>query len=139
MMNGHTLRHRMGMPGLRQAAMLAYQHLKNYLEPYGCTPVEGTIGTWKYDEFPTIFLCVDDFGVKCWSKEDSERLCNSIGANFWHVVDREGTNYCGFTLENNYKLGHVHGSMPNYTHKTLKQLNHEPNKKHNALLINMFQ
>ena len=33
-----------GMPGLWQAAILAYKHLKNFLEPYGYTPIPGTVG-----------------------------------------------------------------------------------------------
>ena len=37
-----------GMPGLRQAATLAYYHLKNCLKPFGCTPVTRTTGTWKH-------------------------------------------------------------------------------------------
>ena len=39
-----------GMPGLRQAAILAYKHLKNSLEPYGYTPIPGTVGLWKHNE-----------------------------------------------------------------------------------------
>ena len=78
-----------GMPGLKQAAILAYQHLKRCLEPHGCTPVKGTIATWEHDKLPTKFcLCVDDFGVKYWSKSDSDHLCNSIGANFTYTVDK---------------------------------------------------
>ena len=33
-----------GMPGLKQASILAYKHLKNNLEPFGCAPAPGTIG-----------------------------------------------------------------------------------------------
>ena len=50
-----------GMTGLRQAAMLAYQHLKNYLKPFGCAPIPGTTGMWKHDARKTKFyLYVDD-------------------------------------------------------------------------------
>ena len=115
-----------GMPGLKQAAILAYQHLKNSLEPYGYTPIEGTVGLWKHDKRPTKFcLCVDDFGVKYWSKSDADHLCNAITANFRYTVDKEGTNYCGLTLSWNYPMGYVDISIPKYIHKALHKLNHQ--------------
>ena len=118
-----------GMPGLRQAAILAYKHLKNSLEPYGYTPIPGTVGLWKHNERPTKFcLCVDDFGIKYWSKEDAQHLCNTVGANFQYTVDMEGANYCGLNLAWNYKLGYVDTSMPKYIPKTLKCLNYTPKK-----------
>ena len=118
-----------GMPGLKQAAILAYQHLKNSLEPYGYAPIPGTIGMWQHNKRPTKFcLCVDDFGVKYWSNADADHLCNSVGANFRYTVDEEGTNYCGLSLSWNYKLGCVDTSMPKYIPKALKRLNHKPYK-----------
>ena len=118
-----------GMPGLRQAAILACKHLRNSMEPHGCTPIPGTVGLWKHNKRPTIFcLCVDDFGVKCWSKQDAQHLCNAVGANFRYTVDMEGSNYCGLTLHWNYRLGYVDTSMPKYIHKTLKRLKYEADK-----------
>ena len=88
-----------GMPGLKQAAILAYQHLKNSLGPYGYNPIEGTVGLWTHDKRPTKFcLCVDDFGVKYWSKSDADHLCNAVGANFQYTTDMEGKNYCGLLI-----------------------------------------
>jgi len=85
-----------GMPGLKQAAILAYRHLKNCLEPFGYQPIPGTIGLWHHKSRPTKFcLCVDDFGIKYWSKEDAQHLYRVIGANFRYTVDEEGRNYCG--------------------------------------------
>ena len=88
-----------GMLGLKQAAILAYQHLKACLEPFGYEPIEGTVGLWHHKTRPTKFcLCVDDFGIKYWSKSDAEHLCNAIGKSFRYIVDYEGKNYCGLTL-----------------------------------------
>jgi len=88
------------MPGLKQAALLAYEHFKSSLAPYGYFPIPGIIGLWKHKTHPIIFcLCVDDFGVKYWSKEDADHLCNAIGANFRYTVDWEGSNYCGLSLD----------------------------------------
>ena len=54
-----------GMLGLKQAALLVYEHLKNSLEPYGYHPVKGIIRLWEYKTRLTKFyLCVDDFGIK---------------------------------------------------------------------------
>ena len=87
------------MPGLKQVALLAYEHLKNSLEPYGYHPVKGTIGLWEYKTRPTKFcLCIDDFGIKYWSKEDADYLCNAIGTNFRYTIDPEGKNYYRLTL-----------------------------------------
>ena len=114
-----------GMPGLKQAAILAYQHLKNCLEPFGYEPIEGTVGLWHHKTHPMKFcLCVDDFGIKYWSKSDAEHLCNAIGKNFRCTVDHEGKNYCGLTLKWNYQLGYVDISMPKAIPDILKKLNH---------------
>ena len=116
-----------GMPGLKQAAILAYRHLKNCLEPFGYQPIPGTIGLWHHKSRPTKFcLCVDDFGIKYWSKEDAQHLCRAIGANFRYTVDEEGRNYCGLQLDWNYKRGYVDISMPKYIPAALKKLNHIP-------------
>ena len=114
-----------GMPGLKQAAILAYQHLKSCLEPFGYEPIEGTVGLWHHKTRPTKFcLCVDDFGIKYWSKSDAEHLFNAIRKNFRFTVDYEGNNYCGLTLKWNYPLGHVDTSMPKSIPEILKKLNH---------------
>ena len=61
-----------GMPGLRQAAVLACRHLKNSLEPYGHAPIPATVGLWQHNKRPTkSCLCVNDFGIKHWSKSDA--------------------------------------------------------------------
>jgi hypothetical protein len=38
-----------GMYGLKQAALLAYNHLVNNLASYGYRPIPHTIGLWKHD------------------------------------------------------------------------------------------
>ena len=52
-------------------------------------------------------MCVDDFSIKYWSKEDAEHLCNAIGASHW-----------------NYKLGYVDISILKAILSILKKLNH---------------
>ena len=115
------------MPGLRQAAMLAHKHLKNSLELHRYAPIPGAVGFWQHNKRLTIFcLCADDFGVKCWSKQDAQHLCNAVGANFCYAADMQGANHCDLNLDWNYKLGYVDASMPKHIPKALHCLNHRP-------------
>lgn len=101
------------MPGLKQAAILAFWHLKNCLAPFGYEPIHGTVGLWHHKSRPTKFsLCVDDFRIKYYSDNDIRHLCNAIGANFRYTVDNIGNNYCGLTIDWNYEEGYVDISMP---------------------------
>ena len=116
-----------GMPCFKQAAMLAYQHLKQCLEPYGYEPMPRTTGLWRHKSRPTIFcLCVDDFGINFWNRHDADHSCNAIGANFQHAVDEEEKNHCGLTITCDFKQGHVDVSMPKCVPTTLKKLMHIP-------------
>ena len=70
------------MYGLKQAAIMAYQHIKRNLEPHGYYPVVGTTGMWKHETRKIYFcLCVDDFRIKYYNKEDVEHLLDKIGKN----------------------------------------------------------
>ena len=116
-----------GMYGLKQAALLAYNNLKQTLAPYGYHPVEGTVGLWKHMSRPTKFcLCVDDFGIKYYSKEDAQHLLDSLSNHYKITTDWEGQNYCGLTLDWHYNEGYVDLSMPKYVKDSLKRLQHVP-------------
>ena len=71
------------MYGLKQAAVLAYNQLKEKLLPKGYSLVKGTVGLWRHATRKTKFcLCVDDFGVKYYNKEDADHLLNSLRKNY---------------------------------------------------------
>ena len=56
---------RLGIYGLKQAVILAYNKLKERLEPAGYYPINKSNGLWAHRSRKTIFaLCVDDFGIK---------------------------------------------------------------------------
>ena len=113
------------MLGLKQAATLAYQHLRNCLQPFSYKPIAITVRLWYYKTRLTIFcLCVDNFGIKYQSKNDANHLCNAIRVNFRYTVDKEGKNYCGLTLDQNYKLEYVDISMLKSIPDILKKLNY---------------
>lgn len=128
------------MPGLKQAALLAYEHLKNCLKPYGYEPIPGTAGLWKHKHRPTVFcLCVDDFGIKYWSQKDADHICNSIGANFRYTVNKEGNHYCGLSIKWNYSKGYVDILMPKYVLEKLKNFCISKGFIHNIHRISIYQ
>jgi hypothetical protein len=115
-----------GMYGLKQAAILAYQHLVNQLAPHGYHPCPYTTGLWHHETRPTKFcLCVDDFGVKYFSRHDADHLLNALRAHYKISVDWEGKNYCGLSIHWNYHKQYVDVSMPDYVPSTLARLQHQ--------------
>ena len=114
-----------GMYGLKQAAILAYQQLKQHLEPFGYVPIKNTVGLWKHRTRPIKFcLCVDDFGVSYQSEADIQHLIAALSEKYNLTVDKNGSNYCGLSLKWDYVRRHVDISMPGYISKLLTRLNH---------------
>ena len=66
------------MYGLKQAYVLAYQSLSKLLTNGGYEQILGSLGMWKHLKKTLVFLCVDDFGVKYYSKEDVKYLHDII-------------------------------------------------------------
>ena len=113
------------MYGLKQAALLAYQHLVNQLAPHGYHPCPYTTGLWEHDTRPTNFcLCINDFGVKYVSTADADHLLNSLRQHYKISVDWAGTDYCGLSIKWNYAKKYVDISMPGYIASTLERLQH---------------
>ena len=87
------------MYGLKQKVILAYNRLKDNLEEHSCHPIPNTNGLWKHDTRKIVFaLCIDDFGVKCFRKEDTQHLIDTLKLYYPISLDREGKNYCGMRL-----------------------------------------
>ena len=77
----------------------------------------------------TIFcLCVDDFGIKSFSKEDVVHLENALKPQYTAKVDWKGEDFLGFNLKWNYNSGHVTLSMNNYVKNALVKLQHQLKK-----------
>ena len=67
------------MYGLKQAAVLAYDQLKKHLATHGCHLIKGTTGLWEHEMRQTKFcVCVNDFGIKYFNKEDLEHLLGCL-------------------------------------------------------------
>ena len=112
-----------GMYGLKQASVLAYQNLTKLLTDGGYQHIVGSLGMWKHKTRKTLFcLCVDDFGVKYYSKEDVQHLHDTIAKEYTCKIDWTGKNFLGYTLNWNYDKGYVDISIPDYIRNALKRL-----------------
>ena len=86
-----------------------------------------TPGMWRHRTRPTTFtLCVDDFGVKYFSKDDAHHLLTAVQANYDTTVDWSGKLYCGLDLDWDYDNATVLVSMKGYVERALKRFNHVP-------------
>ena len=119
-----------GMYGLKQAAHLAFEQLKEHLAPHGYYPVESNPGLWAHKTRKTRFcLCVDDFGMKYYSKADADHLINILQQHYKVSIDWSGKNYCGLNITWNYDKKYVDISMDNYIPNMLKKFQHPKPKK----------
>ena len=129
--SGHIfIKIKKGMYGLKQAAVLAYEHLKEHLGKHGYHPIRETVGMWGHDSKPTKFcICVDDFGIKYFDKEDANHLLTCLRKEYRCTTDWEGKNYCGLTFNWNYTDGYVDVSMPGYVQDSLQRLGYKPKRQ----------
>jgi hypothetical protein len=71
-----------------------------------------TPGLWHHKTKRTTFvLCIDDFRVKCFSKDNAQHIINAIKANYDLTIDWSGKLYCGLDLDWHYDEGFVDISM----------------------------
>ena len=118
-----------GMYGLKQAAILAYEFLVTNLSHYGYKPLHHTLSVWTHETRPISFcLCVDDFGIKYFNKDDADHLLTSLQNHYTVTKDWEGKNFCGLTLDWNYTKQYVDISMPKYVKSLLHKLQYAPTK-----------
>ena len=84
---------------------------------------------WEHETRPSKFcICVDDFGIKYYSKADAEHLLKSLRKHYKYITDWDRRNYCGLTFHWTYKEGYVDVAMPDYVWVCLKCLDYKPNK-----------
>ena len=115
---------------MKQAAILAYKKLKLVLEKAGYFQIDQTTGLWKHKSRRKVFaLCVDDFGVKYFCKEDLDHLIHTLQEHYIITTDMKGKHYCGLTFDWNYHNKYVNVSMPDYIKKAFKNYGHKPPKK----------
>jgi hypothetical protein len=116
---------RRGMYGLKEAGVIAFKQLVKRLAPHGYEPMPFTPGLWRHRTKRTTFvLCVDDFGVKYFSKPDAMHLVDALQEDYKITIDWAGELYCGLTLDWHYDEGYVDISMPGYVERALKKFDH---------------
>ena len=80
-----------GMYGLKQAARLAYDHLKRHLGKHGYYPDKIATNIWLHKDRKTKFcLCVDNFGVQYFTKDDAHHLIKSLQEKYIVTTDFTG-------------------------------------------------
>ena len=124
--DGHIyIKIKKGMHGLKQAPVLAFDNLVNNLSTHGYTPIFITIGLWKHSTRRTTFcLCVDDFGVKYFSKADADHLLTALGQKYTYTVDWTGQHFCGLNISWEYTKVYVDIVMPEYIKDVLHRFQH---------------
>ena len=55
----------------------------------------------------TVILCVADFGIKHYNKDDLNYLLNALYTKYEIATNRSGANYIRLTIAWNYEQGHV--------------------------------
>ena len=125
--NGYVyIKIKKGMYGLKQASVLAYQNLTKLLTDGGYEHILGSLGMWKHKTRRTTFcLCVDDFGVKYFSKEDVQHLHDTIAKEYTCKIDWSGENFLGYKIKWDYEKGFVDISIPDYIKNALKRLGYK--------------
>ena len=114
-----------GMYGLKEAGIIVFRQLVKNLAPSGYEPMPFTPGLWRHRTKRTTFaLCIEDFGVKYFSKLDADHLINAVKAHYNLTIDWSGNLYCGLSLDWHYDEGYVDVSMPGYVDRALKKFNH---------------
>eukprot|EP00957_Ditylum_brightwellii_P129471 9876008-Ditylum_brightwellii.AAC.1 len=96
---------------------------------HGCAPISSSNGLWKHKTHPTMFaLCVDNFGVKYYNKEDANHLVSVLQQYYQISINWEGKKYCGLTFNWHYNKGYADVSMPGYVLKALGKFQHDKPK-----------
>ena len=73
---------------LKQTEILAYQYVTDRLKLEGYEPIVGSIEMWNHTtRKTTLFLCVADFGVRYFSKEDDMHILDTLGKDYNYAVD----------------------------------------------------
>jgi hypothetical protein len=104
---------RRGMYSLKEEDILAFEQLVAKLGPHGYEPAPFTPRLWRHTTKPTTFtLCLDDFGVKYFTKADALYLVTALHKDYEITTDWAGLLYWGLTLDWHYDAGYVDISMP---------------------------
>ena len=103
------------MYGLKQAAILAYENLKQSLPPHGYALNIGMVGICGHKTRSTKFcLFVDNFGINYFNKFDAQHLLDVTDQINKYTTDWEGQKHCGLALDWHYSDGYLDIYMHEY-------------------------
>ena len=122
------------MYGLKQAAILSYNLIKQCLAPAGYYPIKESNGLWKHKTRKTILaLTIDSFGIKYFNKHDAIHLIKASQKYYEISINYDGNNYYGYMLNWNCKKDMLMWSMPGYVYRSLASFNHiKPTRFHHT-------
>ena len=119
-----------GMPGLKQAGIIAKNRLTRHLAKFGYTPSTKTPALWRHLTCKISFsLVVDDFGVKYVGKDNADHRIYALRELYTVSTNWKGTLFYGLTLNWNYTSGWVDVSILGYVAAALHKFQHPPPTK----------
>ena len=125
-----------GMYGLKEAGIIAFAQLVQKLAPFVYETMKFIPGIWRHTTCKTTFtICVDDLGVKYFSKNYALHLVNAVTSQYRCTIDWTGSLYYDLNLEWNYIKVLVNVTMKYYVRRALYKFRHVPSKNHNTPLI----
>ena len=137
--NLHTIVHKgkvyaeicCGMYSLPQSGILTEKQLISFLGNYGYSPIQHTPVLWRHQWHPISFwVIVDDFGIKCISKEHADHLIQCLHNHYQEVdIDWEGKCRCSVHHKWNYANRTCNLSMPGHVKNALTKFQHPTPKK----------
>ena len=109
---------RIFMYGFKEYGIIAFKQLVQKLAPFGYETMKFTPGLWSHTTRKITFnRCVNNFGVKYFSKDNGIHLVNSIKYQYQCTVDWTGSLYCGLNLESHYGKVFVKVTMKDYVRR----------------------
>ena len=94
---------RKSMPGIKQAGCITNDRLKIHLTQSLYVPVPRIPSLWKHMTHDITFsLVFDDFGVKCFGKENDDHLIQSLKNQYAISMDWTGSLFCGINIQWGY-------------------------------------
>ena len=119
-----------GVPGLKQAGIIANDRLTLHIAKHGYTPIPRTLLLWSHAHLPIMFsLVIDNFGVKYTIDASAHHLIAALRSLYTISVDWYGPLFCVLTLVWDYANRSVEVSMPGYIDEALHKFQHPHPKR----------
>ena len=97
---------------VKEDGIIEFTKLVQKNSTLGYEPMKFTRALWRHTTCKTTFsLCVDDFGVKYFSKYHAFHLVNSVKSQYQCTSDRTRSLLCDLNLEWHYGKGFVNVTM----------------------------